>query len=99
MAGSGKFSFHDGMDIDAPNGTLVYPVLSGTAQLYKEGVTVAVADGRRFIYRHIVPLVHSGQAVTAQRTVLGRVDNWAQELHFSELSAGGRTTDPLLQAI
>jgi hypothetical protein len=96
LAGSGKFSFHDGIDIDAPNGTRVYPVLSGTARLYKEGVEVVAVDGRRFIYRHIVPLIHSGQAVTAQRTVLGRVDNWAQELHFTEMSAGGRTTNPLL---
>jgi hypothetical protein len=96
LAGSGIFSFHDGVDIDAPNGTPVYPVLSGTAHLYKEGVEVVSADGRRFIYRHIAPLVRPGQAVTAQRTVLGRVDNWAQELHFSELSAAGRTIDPLL---
>jgi hypothetical protein len=96
LAGSGKFSFHDGVDIDALNGTLVYPVLSGTARLYKEGVEVDVADGRRFIYRHIVPLVRPGQAVTAQRTVLGRVSNWAKELHFSELSAAGRTVNPLL---
>jgi len=96
LAGTGGFSFHDGVDIDAPNGTPVYPVLSGTAHRYQEGVEVAVADGRRFIYRHIAPLVRPGQAVIAQRTVLGRVRNWAQELHFTELSADGRIVNPLL---
>ena len=97
LAGAGKFSFHFGIDIDAPNGTAVYPVVSGTASLYDDdGVLVTSSDGRRFIYIHIVPSVRPGQAVTAGRTVLGHVTNWAQELHFTELSAGGATVDPLL---
>jgi len=97
LAGSGLFSFHDGVDIDAPNGTHVYPVVSGTVRsVTKESVVVEASDGRAFVYMHIAPAARAGQSVTAQTTVLGRVENWALELHFSEVSASGRITNPLL---
>jgi len=97
LAGSGLFSFHDGVDIDAPNGTRVYPVTSGTVRFVdEESVVVQASDGRKFTYMHIVPAAHVGQGVTAQTTVLGRVNNWALELHFSEVSASGRHANPLM---
>jgi murein DD-endopeptidase MepM/ murein hydrolase activator NlpD len=97
LAGSGKFSFHDGVDIDAPNGTRVYPAVSGTVRSAGEdSVVVNVADGRAFVYTHVVPAVAAGQRVIARATVLGRVDNWARELHFSEVSAAGHIVNPLL---
>src|SRR5690348_4783177 len=54
LAGSGSFRFHDGIDIDAPNGTRVYPVISGTVVPYGGSSTVDVAapDGRSFLYIH-----------------------------------------------
>ncbi len=97
LAGSGLFSFHDGVDIDAPNGTRVYSVVSGTVRsVTQESVVVEASDGRAFVYMHIVPAARAGQIVTAQTTVLGRVENWALELHFSEVSASGLITNPLL---
>jgi murein DD-endopeptidase MepM/ murein hydrolase activator NlpD len=102
LAGSGIFSFHDGVDIDAPDGTRVYPVVSGVVRSVEarrdEGASVVVQapDGRAFAYTHIAPAVRVGQGVTARLTVLGRIDNSALELHFSEFSPGGRVVDPLL---
>ena len=96
LAGPGTFAFHDGVDIDAPNGTPVYPVLSGSVrQLLEDGVLVQAEDGRQFMYRHIVPAAGLGAWVTARQTVLGRVRNWAHELHFSEYTAGRTVVNPL----
>ena len=96
LSGSGVFAFHNGVDIDGRNGTRVYPVLSGAAHLIRGGVAVRVADGRSFVYEHIVPTVSDGQWVTARETVIGRIENWAEEVHFSELSPRGRALNPLL---
>lgn len=98
LAEPGSFSFHDGVDIDARNGTPVYPVVSGVAELAAsaQGVLVRADDGRLFKYEHIAPAVRSGQRVTARQTVLGRIRNWAEQLHFSELRADGRVVNPLL---
>jgi hypothetical protein len=97
LAGSGIFSFHNGIDIDAPNGTRVYPVRSGIVRsVVDDSVVVQTPDGGRFAYIHIVPAVRPGQGVTARLTVLGRVQNWALELHFSEFSASGSVVNPLL---
>lgn len=98
LAGSGKFSFHNGVDIDAPNGSRVYPVESGVVRSVRTNYSVEVraADGRYFTYTHIQTLVQPGQAVTAGVTVLGRVKIWNEHLHFSEFSAGGGVANPLL---
>ncbi len=98
LAGSGSFSFHDGIDIDAPNGAAVYPVESGVVNSVKPGYNVSVRapDGRAFVYTHIVTLVQPGQSVTAGVTVLGRVKIWNGHLHFSEVSSSGRLVNPLL---
>ena len=96
LSAPGTFSFHDGVDIDARNGTPVYPVVSGyVREVRSDGVVVQADDGRLFKYMHIVPAVRPGARVTARQTVLGRVKNWAHELHFSELTPDGAVVNPL----
>ena len=67
-------------------------------EVREEGVVVQTNDGRFFKYMHIVPAVRPGARVTARGTVLGRVENWAHELHFSELTADGSAVNPLQPA-
>lgn len=91
---SGSFSFHNGVDIVAPTGTPVYPVVSGIAERgYGDEVIVATADGRRFQYFHIHPLVAPGRHVVAYRTVLGRVLPHWLHVHLSEID-GFRIHNP-----
>ena len=104
LAGSGLFSFHDGLDIDAPQGSRIYPVVSGTVQSVRKAgsasgtysIVVRAQDGRSFVYTHLAPAVRAGQSVTARRTILGRVENWAEELHFTEISPSGAIVNALL---
>jgi peptidase M23-like protein len=98
LASSGSFSFHDGVDIDAPRGSTVYPVVSGVVRSVKANYSVCIqaADGRAFVYTHIVTLVRPGQAAVAGVTVLGRVRIWNEHLHFSEFALGGHVVNPLL---
>lgn len=98
LAGPGTFSFHYGVDIDAPDGAPVYPVVSGVVRWVKRGYSVDVraVDGRSFEYTHIATLVRPGQTVTARVTVLGRVKIWNEHLHFSEFNANGQVVNPLL---
>jgi len=96
LGGPGTFSFHNGIDIDARNGTPVYPVVSGfVREVRNEGVIAQADDGRLFMYMHIVPAVRQGARLTARETVLGRVENWAHELHFAELTSAGAAVNPL----
>ena len=70
----GSFSFHFGVDIAVPDGTLVYPVRSGTATLLG-GLNVQVDSGGGFKtqYWYIRPAIRQGQRVIAKQTVLGHV--------------------------
>ncbi len=87
-------SFHNGIDIAALPGTLVYPVVSGTAWV-RSGDRVEVTAGRRtFEYWHIAPRVESGERVTAERTVLGFVLPRWSHLHFGE-TRDGLVVNPL----
>ena len=93
-------SFHDGVDISAPDGTAVYPVVSGTVVLVssvksEERVVVNAGDRRSFEYWHIRAAVHTGEQVTVDRTVLGRILRSSGHVHLTELD-GTRITDPLL---
>lgn len=94
--GPGSFSFHNGLDITAPNGTPVYPVVSGVARVVN-GATVYVTtlDGRTFQYFHVVPEVVDGQAVVARRTILARVQAPYEHVHLAEID-GIRVVNPLL---
>ena len=99
LTGSGLFSFHEGVDISAPNGTAVYPVRDGrvtTASLEKsrERVVVDSPDGVRFEYWHITPRVRVGDLVTTDRTVLGTILKPNGHVHLTEVH-GGRPVNPL----
>ena len=95
MAGGGTFAFHFGIDISAPDGTPVYPVASGVARVFGgHNVRVHHRDGFATEYWHIVPAISSGQLVVAYKTVLGRVQDGFEHVHFSECR-DGRFVNPL----
>jgi hypothetical protein len=82
----GSFTFHNGVDIYAPGGAAVYPVVSGLAHI-KSGdeVSVTTGDGRAFQYFHITPAVTPGEPVVAYHTVLGHVKPIFQHVHLTEI--------------
>jgi hypothetical protein len=91
---AGDFSFHNGIDIEASAGTPVYPVVSGIVHhVQPNAVVVRTRDDRKFLYWHIVPLVHLGERVLADRTVLGHVMPVFDHLHFGEVD-GYRIHNP-----
>jgi hypothetical protein len=95
LRGDGSFSFHFGVDISTPDGSKVYPVLSGTVSIVtRDWVAVDVGSGRSFQYWHIVPAVGKGDRATAGKTVLGVTMKGAGHVHFSELK-NGRPINPL----
>jgi hypothetical protein len=96
LGGSGSFSFHQGVDIAAADGTAVYPVLDGTVTLVTaEEVRVSSDHGRVFEYWHIHPLVRDGQKVSTRRTLLGRVRAPSNHVHLTEYERG-RVVNPLV---
>jgi murein DD-endopeptidase MepM/ murein hydrolase activator NlpD len=95
MTGGGSFSFHFGVDIWAPNGTKVYPVVSGTVtEVSREWVAVDTGNGRVFQYWHIHIAVRPGHRVEAGKTVLGTIRSPFEHVHFSELQ-NGKAVNPL----
>ena len=83
---SGSYSFHSGVDIVAPDGTPVYPVVSGWVAAAQGGkIIVHTPDGRSFQYDHLVPAVRVGEYVTAELTVLGRVQPRLGHVHLTEI--------------
>jgi hypothetical protein len=97
--GPGFFSFHQGVDISAPDGTPVYPVVSGIAH-YLGAATLNVDTGtyqgneRVFQYFHVVPVVGEGQQVIARKTVLGYVEPPFAHVHLTEIN-GSQSVNPL----
>ncbi len=97
LNGRGSFSFHQGVDITAPDGTAVYPVASGTVtQVTREWVAVDCGNGRSFEYWHIDARVRAGQKVVAGQTVLGLIQRSEAHVHLTQLE-NGRATNPLAQ--
>jgi len=94
LQGPGLFQFHNGVDIAAPEGTPVYPILSGTVKLIDGSAVLVRSPGHKFQYFHIKPTVHNGQHVVAQRTVLGHVIHAANHVHLTEIR-GRRVWNPL----
>jgi hypothetical protein len=89
LEGAGKFTFHEGVDITAPDGTKVYPVASGTVtSVTREWVGVTCGNGRAFEYWHIDSRIHVGQQVIAGKTVLGRIQRGEAHVHLTELWRG-----------
>ncbi len=93
--GPGFFSFHQGVDISAPDGTPIYPVVSGTAHYLGAATLNVDADNDRvFQYFHIVPIVGEGQQVFARKTILGYVQAPFQHVHLTEIN-GTHSVNPL----
>ena len=91
----GSFSFHNGIDIVARDGTPVYPVVSGSAVVrHAHEVSVHTRGYRIFQYWHIDPRVKTGQQVIAGETILGTVQRGRHHLHFAEISSM-RVVNPL----
>jgi hypothetical protein len=94
--GAGSFSFHQGVDISAPDGADVYPVADGiVSRVNSQTVVVDSGHGNRFEYWHVLASVKVGERVTARSTVLGRILRGAGHVHLTEIDLG-RVTNPLL---
>jgi hypothetical protein len=93
--GPGYFSFHQGIDISAPNGTPVYAVATGTAH-YLGAATLNLDAGNNVIFQyfHITPVVGEGEHVVVSRTVLGYVQPPYQHVHLTEID-GDHAVNPL----
>lgn len=89
LTAGGRFQFHFGVDISAPNGTAAYPVEPGVVtRVTGEEIVVAGTAGRSFEYWHLHAAVHVGERVAAYRTVLGRIAKPCGHVHLSELQNG-----------
>lgn len=86
----GSFSFHNGVDIAAPDGTPVYPVFSGVVSkaTADEVVVASPALQRTFQYWHLVRTVAVGRHVLAYRTLLGVVQLGRGHVHLTEIDNG-----------
>jgi hypothetical protein len=93
--GPGFFSFHQGIDISAPDGTPVYPSEDGTAHYVGSATLNVVTDHDVvFQYFHIVAVVGEGQQVSARQTILGYVQPPFGHVHISEID-GTKAVNPL----
>lgn len=91
LRGTGSFQFHYGIDISAPDGAPVYPVVSGSVisvNREKDWLAVSAGDGRTFEYWHIAPAVEVGSQVQVDATVLGRIVKGAGHVHLTERHNG-----------
>jgi murein DD-endopeptidase MepM/ murein hydrolase activator NlpD len=92
---NGAFSFHQGIDISAADGTPVYPVRSGVIRIVTpDWVEVDSGNGSAFQYWHIRPQVRPGQAVTTRETVLGSILSHSEHVHLTQLE-NGHAVNPL----
>ena len=97
LAGDGSFSFHQGLDISAPDGSAVYAVASGTVTRARGGrVTVDCGNGRAFQYWHVDPVARVGQPAFAGKTLLGFIQPKREHVHLTQLERG-RAVNPLAQ--
>lgn len=88
-------AFHFGIDISAPDGTLVYAVEPGTVYFNNARAIAVLAPDRShsFGYWHIVPVVKSHQQVRRGQ-VLGKIAAGWEHVHFAE-RRGGTYVNPL----
>jgi hypothetical protein len=93
--GPGAFSFHQGVDISAPDGTPIYPSEDGVAHYIGTAILNVVTDHDVvFQYFHIVPVVGEGDPVIAKKTILGYVLPPFGHVHVSEID-GTKAVNPL----
>lgn len=95
LEGPGSFRFHNGIDISAPDGTSVYPVVSGTVKsIDGDTISVTTEDNRVFQYYHLIPVVADGEKVVAKQTLLGYIQRAAGHVHLAEIR-GFKVWNPL----
>jgi murein DD-endopeptidase MepM/ murein hydrolase activator NlpD len=95
LEGDGTFSFHQGVDISAPDGSPVYAVASGTVVRARGGrVTVDCGNGRSIQYWHIEPAVRAGNRAVAGETMLGFIQAKREHVHLTHLERS-RPVNPL----
>jgi hypothetical protein len=83
---TGGSSFHDGVDVSAPDGTAVHAVAPGRVTIEGPQI-VAVVDGRRaFGYWHVTPAVQNGARVPLHG-LLGHVAPGWGHVHLDERTA------------
>jgi hypothetical protein len=93
--GPGTFSFHQGVDISAPDGTPIYPSEDGIAHYVGAATLNVVTDHDvMFQYFHIDTVVGEGQQVVARKTILGYVQPPFGHVHISEID-GTHVVNPL----
>jgi hypothetical protein len=82
------YSFHNGVDIGAPPGTAVYPVVTGKVVRANKGqIVVLTDDGRSFQYYHLTkaPAVRLGICAVAYHTLLGWIRTGYEHVHLAEI--------------
>jgi murein DD-endopeptidase MepM/ murein hydrolase activator NlpD len=95
MRGACACSYHAGIDIAAADGTAVYPVKSGVVRIVTPAWVEVDSDaGVAFQYWHINPAVRVGDAVQADRTILGRTIKAYKHVHLTQLQ-DGKAVNPL----
>jgi peptidase M23-like protein len=95
FAGQGFISFHQGVDISAPNGTPVYAVENGVVHyLGASTLNLVTNHDVTFQYFHITPVAGEGEQVRARRTILGYVQPPFQHVHLTEID-GIHAVNPL----
>lgn len=87
-------NLHTGVDIIARDGTAVYAVQGGNAQVLESSGPDARVRVGSFEYWHVHPLVRDGQHVRPYADVVGTILRGAGHVHLSELS-GDRYLNPL----
>ena len=92
---AGDYSFHNGIDIAARNGTPVYPVATGIAHVVGDSEVRVRRGNRVFRYQHIRPSVHNRERVVAGVTVLGTIRVPFGHVHLTEIDRM-RVVNPLI---
>lgn len=88
-------SYHQGIDISAPDGTDVYPVRAGIVRIVTpDWVEVDSDGGNAFQYWHIRSAVKVGDKVQPHQTILGQILRGSEHVHLTELQ-DGKPTNPL----
>jgi hypothetical protein len=88
-------SLHVGVDIQAPDGTPIYAVQPGVADVLSQTGPDARVQVGNYVYWHITPAVHTGEPVAPFKTVLGTVLTGYGHIAFSELDYRGDYVNPL----
>jgi hypothetical protein len=93
--GPAFISFHQGVDIAAPNGTPVYAVEDGTVNYLGAATMNLVTDHDvTFQYFHITPVAGQGEHAIARKTVLGYIQPPYGHVHITEID-GIHAVNPL----